>query len=238
MSNHQILNPRDHADLRINTQFAPELGDGVMASIALPAEFRALACDFPIIFHRDIESGGVNAVTLFGFEEGENLFLAGGRWNARTRPLAMRVQPFLIGRPASEDAEPQVHVDLDSPRISTDGEGVLCFDEDGMPTPYVEEVAGLLGDLHQAHMDSEAFYAAVERYQLLEPFSLDVTLGNGARHRMVGYEIVNEDKLVGLEPGALAELHAGGHLQPLYMAMASLGNLGKLIDLKNHKMHG
>ena len=67
---------------------------------------------------------------------------------------------------------------------------------------------------------------------------MDVTLDSGAMHRLVGYNIVNEDKLAALEPGILAELHAAGHLAALYMAIASLGNLGKLVRRKNRRSHG
>jgi hypothetical protein len=36
------------------------------------------------------------------------------------------------------------------PRISTTGEGTLVFDEEGHPTPYLDRIAGLLGDLDHA----------------------------------------------------------------------------------------
>lgn len=237
MSNHQILNSAEHGDVRIKTRASAEFGDAVMASVALPAEFRELACEYPILFQRDVANGSVGALALMGFEQGENLFLVDGKWNALARPLAMRIQPFLIGRPSGEDAEPQVHIDMDHPRVARGGDGAACFDEEGKPTPYLEEIAGLLGDLHEAHQAAGDFFASVERYNLLEPFSMDVTLDNGAQHRMVGYELVNEEKLTTLEPGALTELHAAGHLQPLYMAIASLNNLAKLIQLKSRKSH-
>ena len=67
---------------------------------------------------------------------------------------------------------------------------------------------------------------------------MDVTLDSGAMHRLVGYHLVNEDKLAALEPGALAELHAEGHLLPTYMALASLGNLARLVAAKNRRDHG
>ena len=96
----------------------------------------------------------------------------------------------------------------------------------------------MLGALDDGYRASEDFFAACKRYDLLEPFSMDVTLNNGAMHRMVGYHLVNEEKLQALEPDVLAELSAEGHLLPLYMAIASLGNLGKLIARKNRQGDG
>jgi hypothetical protein len=238
MSNHQILNPADHADLRIRTEAGVALGDGVSACIAVPAEFRRLACEFPILFRFDGERGSFSALALMGFEQGENLFIDGDRWDAACRPLAMAIQPFLIGRGPKDDALPQVHIDMDHARISRDGTGMAVFDEAGQPTPFLEQVIEMLGALDEAHRASDAFFAACKRYDLLEPFSMDVTLNNGAMHRMVGYHLVNEEKLQALEPAVLAELNAEGHLLPLYMAIASLGNLGKLIGRKNRRGNG
>jgi hypothetical protein len=96
----------------------------------------------------------------------------------------------------------------------------------------------MLGALDEGYRASGEFYAALDRYDLLEPFSMDVTLDNGASHRLVGYHLVNEDKLRALEPGVLAELHRDGHLEPIFMALASLGNLAKLVRRKNRRVNG
>lgn len=238
MTSHQILNAADHRDLRIKTGAGPEFGDGVMASLAVPAEFRRLALDYPILFRFDSERQAFAALALFGFEPGENLFLADGRWDAACRPLAMAVQPFLVGRSRDAQAASQVHVDMDHPRIATDGEGVRVFDEGGQPSPLLEQAAAMLGTLDEGYRASGDFLAALDRNELLEPFSMDVTLDNGAMHRLVGYHLVNEEKVRALEPAIVAELHAAGHLEPIYMAMASVGNLGKLVRRKNRRMNG
>jgi hypothetical protein len=67
---------------------------------------------------------------------------------------------------------------------------------------------------------------------------MDVTLDSGASHRLVGYHLVNEEKLRTLDAAALGELHGAGHLEPIYMALASLGNLGKLVRRKNRRVDG
>ena len=78
-----------------------------------------------------------------------------------------------------------------------------------------------------------------QRYELLEPFSLDVDLRDGSKHRLVGYHLIDEEKLRALEPGAVAELHSAGYLMPIFMALASLANVSALIARKNRKLgHG
>lgn len=238
MPDHQILNPARHGQLRVRTEAGAEFGDGVMACLAVPAEFRRIACEYPILFRFDPAGQTFSALALFGFEPGENLFLADGRWDASCRPLAMSVQPFLVGRPAIDGSPSQVHIDMGHPRISTNGEGVRLFDDSGQPTPLVEQVAGLLGALDEGYRASGAFLAALDRFELLEPFSMDVTLDNGAMHRLVGYHMIAEERLRGLDPAALVELHAQGHLEPIYMAVGSIGNLAKLVRRKNRRIAG
>lgn len=248
MSNHHVLNNAEHLELRVRTEPGAELGDGVMACLTVPAEFRQLQGEFPIVFRRDIESGRFAAMALMGFEQGENLFLDGARWTARNRPLALAIQPFLIGRPARGDGEgegedggedggeAQVHVDMDHPRIATGGEGMRVFGDDGRPTPYLEDIAQRLGALHAGYQESAAFFAALERHDLLEPFSLEVPLRDGSRHALVGFHIINEDRLAALDGAALAELSGAGHLAAIFMAMASQAQFAALAARKNARV--
>ena len=57
MSNHQILNPADHAELRVHTEAGAQFGDAVMACLAVLLEFRAVQAHYPIVFRRDAASG-------------------------------------------------------------------------------------------------------------------------------------------------------------------------------------
>lgn len=235
MSRHAILTHDEHAQLRVRTEAGAALGDAVMAAFTVPLEFRRIQHDFPIVFRRDNQTGRFSALALLGFESGENLFLEGDRWEADYKPLSLAIQPFLVGRADDDQAPSQIHIDLDHPRIATNGEGILLFDAAGRPTPYVERIGDMLAELDEGHRTSESFFAALERYELLEPFFLDVELRNGSKHRMVGYHMINEDKLRALEPGAVAELHTDGHLMPIFMALASLSNLSVLIERKNRR---
>lgn len=238
MSNHQILDPADHAELRIHIGPGAEYGDKVMACLAVPNEFRRLATDYPIVFHYDQEHRSFSALALMGFEKDENLFLDGRSWSASAKPMALAIQPFLIGRSRDASSAAQIHVDLDHPRIARGVDGVRVFDDAGRPTPYLEQIMSMLAELDEGHRASGAFFSALDRYDLLEPFALDVPRAGGGEHRLVGYHLINETKLRALEPGAMSELHAAGHLLPLFMALASLGNLGKLARRRAAKNHG
>ncbi|RVT42254.1 SapC family protein [Sphingobium algorifonticola] len=239
MSNHQILDSLAHRDLRVRMESSAALGDDVMACLLMPAEFRRAQADFPILFRRDLQSAAFSAVALFGFENGENLFLEEDRWDAAYKPLAQAVKPFLIGRSRDDASPAQVHVDLDSPRIVTDGTaGVRLFTNAGQPTPLLDDIAQQLGDLDDAFRASESFFTALTRHDLLEPFRLDVPLTDGSNNSLVGFHIVNEDRLRVLDGATLADLHSAGHLMPLFMAVASLAQLTALVARKNRRVGG
>ncbi|RDE07264.1 SapC family protein [Sphingomonas aracearum] len=237
MSSHALLTAEDHRTLRIRTDRGAAFGDAVMTCLTVPDEFRRVQACYPILFRQGVDREGFSALALFGFENGENLFLDGNGWDAPYIPLAMDIQPFLIGRPAQPDGEAQVHVDLASPRIAAD-EGVRVFDELGRPTPYVEAIADKLGALHAGYEESGAFFEALARHELLEPLTLEVTLEDGATNRLVGFHIIDEDRLRALDAGVTAELHAEGHLMPIFMALASLAQLNGLIARKNAAVRG
>lgn len=237
MANHQILTPEAHADVRIRTDRGAALGDDLMSCLVVPAEFRQVQSEYPILFRRNVEREGFIALALFGFENGENLYLEDSRWDAAARPLAIDIQPFLIGSPDG-DGHKQVHLDLDSPRVSV-ADGVRVFDEHGRPSPYLEDIIDKLGSLDAGYQEAGEFFAALERHHLLEPMSLEITLEDGSTNRLVGFHVINEERLQTLDADALAALHEAGQLMPIFMAVASLGNLSKLIARKNRRVgHG
>jgi hypothetical protein len=238
MSNHEILTAEAHRDLRIRTERKAALGDALMCCLTVPDEFRRVQSHYPILFRLDIERGQFSALAMFGFENGENLFLDDeGGWDAPYIPLAVAIQPFLIGQPDGEGAR-QVHIDAASPRLSGD-EGVRLFDSDGQPTPFLEDMAEKLGALDAGYQASGDFFAALRRHDLLEPFTLEVTLDDGSTNRLVGFHVIDEDRVRALDAASLGELHAAGHLMPIFMAMASLGRVGELVARKNRKVaHG
>ena len=232
MPDHQILTAATHADTRVRHERNAAMGDAVMSCLIVPDEFRRVQNEYVILFRRNIEDDSTVALAMFGFENGENLYLTGDRWDARYVPLAMDIQPFLIGRAAPDAADAQVHIDMASPRIGG-GEGTRLFDIDGRPTPYLDATIEKLGAIDTGYRASGGFFAALRRHDLLEPLTLEITLDDGSVNRLVGFHVIDEDRLRGLDASGLGDLHGEGHLLPIFMALASHGNLPALIARKN-----
>ena len=233
MARHVQLNNIDHSDLRIDTRRCAALGDDVAFVPTFPAEFRDLQGYYPIVFRKDAQ-GVLAPMALLGFEEGHNLFLNGERWDATYVPLGIERHPFLIGRGGDEIT---VHIDLDSPRVRSDA-GEALFREHGGQTDYMERIASVLLTLHNGLQRVPAFVGALLAHGLLESFVLDVELNDGSVNRLTGYYTINEERLRALDAAALGDLHAAGHLEPVFMAVASVSNFRGLIDRMNRSRAG
>ena len=110
------------------------------------------------------------------------------------------------------------------------------FDEHGRPTPFLETIAEQLGELDEGYQSSASFFDALRRHDLLEPMTLEVTLDDGSTNRLVGFHVIDEDRLRALDEASLGDLHSNGHLLPIFMAVASLSNMTALIARKNRRM--
>lgn len=229
MSNTVLLNNVDHKHLRVITSRGARYGDEVMSAVTFPAEFRDLQAHYPIAFRKAADGVGFEALALFGFQEGENLFLGRDSWDASYLPLAIERQPFLIGIGGEEL---MVHVDLDSPRLSTT-EGEAVFLAHGGTTEFLERMNSTLLAIHQGLQSMPAFIAALLEHELLESFVFDIELDDGSQNRLAGFYTINEERLSGLGANSLERLHKAGYLQAIYLVIASLSNFHALIQRKN-----
>ncbi len=237
MAKHSQLNSAQHKNLRIRTERSAELGDAMMACPIFPQEFRDTQAFYPIVFSKDAQSGLFRPFTLFGLEEEENLFLSDARWDAPYVPLAIRMQPFLIGFAGQPGPETpmEVHIDLDHPRVSTE-QGEALFHEHGGETEFLEGIASLLGSVHEGEQTVASFSAMLTELDLVEPFTLDITLDNGESGRLAGYYTIAEERLYSLAADDLGRLQEAGMLQSLFMAVASLSQFLNLITRKNRQI--
>jgi len=219
-----LLNNIDHQDLRVITVRSAAYGDDVMAAPTFPGEFRRLQAHYPIVFQRTGDS--FQPLALMGFEAGQNLFLGDEGWDAPCLPLSLERQPFLIGRGRDEL---QVHIDLDSPRLSRT-EGEPLFLPYGGQSDHLTHMTSVLLTLHEGLQATPAFVAALQSHGLLESFVFDVERADGTPQRLAGFHTVHEERLAALDAPALDALHRAGWLLPVYMAVASLSQLRALAD--------
>lgn len=229
MSKHALLNNIDHKDLRVITTRSAELGDNVMLALTFPSEFRDLQAHYPIVFRKNAQ-GQFESVALLGFKDGQNLFLSQDGWDATYIPLTIERQPFLIGFDANR--EPMMHIDLDHPRVNRDA-GEPLFREFGGNTEFLERMNSVLLAIHQGMADNETFIGTLLQFELLESFVFDIQLNDGSNNRLAGFYTLHEERLRGLNGAVLERLSRTGHLQAMYMQLASLSQFRALIGRMN-----
>lgn len=236
MANHQVLDNVTHQDLKIITDQHPDYGDVQSYATLVPSELSAAQTDYPIFFRRSAATNSLEIIAMLGLDEAENLFLDNHGWHAYYMPLSIQRKPFLIGLGSNNGIdEPQIHIDMDSPRVSKDlGESV--FLTHGGQSEFLQSIASILKALHEGHQTSKAFVTALQSCGLIENVSLSVKLNSGDTLELSELLTINEDALATLAPEKLQMLHEKGFLKLAYMMIASINNMTKLIELKNQQL--
>lgn len=236
MPNFALVNKEQHQNIRVKTERGAELGDSMQLAMTFPSEFRSIQTNYPILFRKSGDDEFV-PVALFGFEKNENLFLSDAGWGASYVPAMVKKEPFLIGT-QGDDAEARVlSIDMDSPRVNTES-GEALFGALGEMTEFLESQATLLEMIYEGLQHSKLFINALLEEDLLESVTFDITLSDGSRNSLLGFYTINEDKVANLSAQTLHLLNRNDMLAPLFMAMASTGNIQQLVDAKNARLKG
>lgn len=230
MAHHVALNFETHLHKRVITERSSEYGDNVMFAPVFPHEFRQVQANYPIVFIRESKSERYRPVALFGLQKDENLFLRENKWDAIYLPLAIRMSPFTIGRGPNKDLS--VSIDIQHPRVNEEV-GEELFYSNGEHTPFLVQVSEMLAEIHHAEQALPLYCAVLDELDLIEPFSLEITLIDGTSGKLGGYHTIAEDKLRELNHVNLERLHSTDYLMPTFMIVASTAQFGRLIERRN-----
>lgn len=238
MTTHVLLDNIAHKDLKIITQKSADFGDNQRGVITFPTEFRSIQNEYPIFFQLVAETNEFQAVAMLGFEDRQNLFLDEKGWNANYIPAVINRDSFLIGyQNELQDGQPVkrlvVHLDVNSPRISKDNQGEAVFLPYGGNSDYLERINRTLLVIHDGIPSSKAMFDAFKKWDLLEPFTLNIEFIDGQKYSLINNYTINEEKLYQLDSDALKELNSTGFLFSAYMVIASMANIQKLIEKRN-----
>ena len=239
MANFALLNNVEHRDLKIVTERAARFGDDVMKTPVFPFEFRNVQAFYPILFQQD-GNGGHTPMALFGFQERENLFLTEAGWDAAYIPAMLRREPFLIGfQDATVNGKQErvrvLSLDMDHPRVNADA-GEALFQPFGGRTPFLEEAADLLETIHEGLGQNHDFVGALREHDLFEAVTFEIALNDGSKNQLLGFDCIDEQKVQALAAAVLGEFNEKGLLMPLFMVLASMANIARLVERKNRQM--
>lgn len=236
MAKIEALNPHQHTNTKISTDFSAKYGHNKGAVMIMPNELRDAQREYPILFRKHPETGRLFPNALLGFSENENLYLnAMNQWQADYIPMAFRKGPFLIGFKRDDNGQtPIISIDMDDPRVDSNGQASL-FDSENKPSEYLQEVNDIL---HQMHENSAILMSMIEAFtelNLIEALTLDIELHNGEKVNFSGAYTIAEEKLLALSGSDLEKLNSKGFLSAAYYISGSLVNIKKLINLRKHQ---
>jgi len=239
MTRHAMLNNVAHGNLRVITRHAAQLGDNVGSVLTFPTEYGDVQREYPIFFRKDPATSQFQSIALLGLQKDENLFLTERGWNASYIPGIVARGPFLIGFQEQQVGgevrkEPVIHIDLDNPRVSTT-EGEPVFLPHGGNSPYLDRVAAILQGIRDGLAVSEAMFAAFTAMDLIEPVNVAVKLSNEEQVDLRSLYTISETRLAALDGDSLYKLNRAGFLQGAFLVLASLNNVGRLIDMKQRR---
>jgi hypothetical protein len=234
MTQRVLLNNVEHGDVRVAMTPAPDLLVANRLRV-FPTEWQAIQREYPILVGQDAD-GRPEAFALLGLDRDENLFLEGGRWQARTLPALARRGPFSIGLHPREGApdEPMIYLDLDDPRVGAE-DGQRLFLPQGGNAPLLDQVADTLQSIHLGHQVQERLFAALQEADLLEPVRLEIMLDETLRYDLVDFQTVGVERLAALDGAALERLHQQGFLASAFHLAQSLDNVPALVERKNRR---
>lgn len=191
------------------------------------SEFRAAAATLPVVFSQ-AEGDAVPAVVL-GIEQDRSAVVAeDGSWTGRYIPAFLRRYPFVF---ASSQGGEQFTLCLDESYSGLDREGQRgerLFTDDGEPTETMTAALEFTKNFEIENRRTQAFCKILEELALLDPMNAQITMPDGTKRALTGFQTVSRDRLKALAADPVKTLFDSDALELIYLHLGSLANLDTL----------
>jgi hypothetical protein len=125
-------------------------------------------------------------------------------------------------------------IDLDHPRVSQD-RGEPLFLPQGGAAPYLERISRTLRIIHEGAAIAGPMFDAFEAAGLIEPATVQIHLSERETYKLPDCYTISQERLRELDGPALERLNRAGFLYAAFYVLASMGNVARLIELKNRR---
>ena len=217
-----FLDRQGHASLRASA--ANAVGRHFVQLVT--SEFPQAACEYPILFTKNPETGAFYPGTVMGLAAGENLCAKDGVLPGY-RPADLVRQGFYL-------VEERIALDPDDSVFSASGQPL--FDERGEPTHTLRAVQQAMHQLSQGLRETEAVVARLVEHRLLEPIDISLDFDDGSHLRLDGLYSISLDALHALDDAAALSLFRHGDLQIAYLQSASVRHIRTLAHRRNEQL--
>jgi len=196
------------------------------------AEYAQASVSFPIVLVKNPDSPRFRSIAMLGLESGENLFYQNDKWSGLSVPLSIGLAPFALGIDPDKENTLTACIDIDSEFVGEDKDLAL-FDAEGEETEVLTNVQQSLGRLYDNERMTENFIKELEEHDLLQELQLNIDLSNGEKKKLVGIFTINEEKIKELDEDKVIDFHKRGLFVPIYAMLGSLGQINRLVQLRN-----
>lgn len=224
--NIEVLNKDNHSKLKVKTMknfsFAKEANSVVLCT----SEFPAAAASYPIVFATSGDSIVPYAVT--GYRDGENTFIDNdGQWKPDTYiPAYIRRYPFILA--SSEDGKSlSLCIDVDCDAVNQKSGSEIY--KDGKPSELAENALKFCGQYRNELERTSEMMKQLQEADILVERSANVQIAGEKPSKVVGFQVVDEQKLNKLEDEVFLKMRKSGLLTLVYCHLWSMRSWDDLI---------
>ncbi len=216
-----------HRDLsieRVDFGFAAKVNSVPLTAVEIPLAAR----EYTIVFAGKDEA--VAPVVVLGVSDSQNLYLDENKaWKADYIPAFVRRYPFVFSQ--NEDASQfTLCVDETWAGCNREGRGQRLFDDQGNQTPYLQNMLKFLSDYQTQFVRTQAYCKKLKELNLLEPMQAQIVLPGGEKRSLGGFLGASRARIKNLNAEKVAELVKTDELELTYLQLASLNNLGSVVN--------
>lgn len=222
----QVLNAAAHLQLKLQADplFSHAAQDQMLPVVL--TEFGQLACEYPLVFVKNADTGQLKAVALTSLQAGLNLFHQPTGWRASQIPQTLLQYPFTLL--PDHAGQPVLAALLNSPLLS-DSQGTPLFNPDGSASVLQQQLHGQLKRFLASLQQTQAFIQRLSELALFEAQTLQLADGT----EIAGLYLISQAKLSTLPPEVLRQLQLSGELRLIYAHLLSLQHIEKLLRWSN-----
>jgi len=227
------ISAEEHKNLKIKTDAGISFSENIHIVPVVVSEFADVAANCPIVFLKDDNSDRMRVAAMLGIEVEKNLFFEDGAWQGTHVPMNIGRVPFSFA-PIGDSKTLGAAIDLNHHLVNEE-EGTPLFDEKGEPTDYFKWVNSFLNNLFQGEMLTHKFVDALTKHDLLREFHLQIEDEAGGKSELVGLYTPTANLLQKLSDEAVLELNKEGYLAATHIAIQSLSQIKRLVQLNNKR---
>ncbi len=225
------INSSTHKELKLKRVPNYNFAKNVHVAPLLAHEFPQASSSFPIIFHKNEESGEYHPLALLGLKKEENLIIQNGHWTATYVPAAIRRYPFAAASVNGNDENMVVCLDEDAEMFNKE-EGESLFNEDGSESKILEQVKEFMNSFLEREAASRAFVKFISEKELLVPRTVGYTKADGERVNIGSFFAFDEEKFNQLSDEDFLEMRKRGYLGVCYAILTSMQQMDTLFRLQ------